>query len=212
MDRPEWTVRANPVVPVDVDVGFLIAETYYYGPENDFTDEQWQQLREPLYQPKVERYGDYLLSAALVESAAELVQYYLDVVRLASHHRKNLRQQSQYFWMRPLIFARGEFAITFPWYDTWEETIPVLDALASARDGLVYHDMDQGWEFQAFAEADSLFLRQSDLDSGEEHFVIETSQSVLASRVPVIRQRVDRLVKELSVALGHNYWTYASLN
>jgi len=49
MDRPEWISRATPIEAVRVDVGFLIAETFYHGPENGFTQEQWQQLREALH-------------------------------------------------------------------------------------------------------------------------------------------------------------------
>ena len=34
MDRPDWISRAKSVEAVSVDVGFLIAESYYFGPEN----------------------------------------------------------------------------------------------------------------------------------------------------------------------------------
>src|SRR5262249_17977720 len=155
------------------------------------------QLREPLYQPKVERYGDYVLSAELRESAAELVRYCQDVLRLVAHHRKRIGQHSQYFWMRPLIFSRGEFAITFPWYDTWGEAIPMLDALAAPGDGLLFHDLEQGWEFHLFAEGDHLFLRQGDFDSGEEHFVIAADRTKLSNQVPAVRVRVGQLIQEL---------------
>jgi hypothetical protein len=207
MDRPEWITRAKPVDAVSVDVGFLIAETFYHGLENGFTQEQWQQLQEPLYQPKIERYGQYVLSAELSESAAELVRYYQDVLRLVARHRKEIDQQSHYFWMRPVIFARGEFAITFPWYDTWEEAGPVLDALAGPGEGLLFHDLEQGWEAHAFADGGRLFMRQGDFDSGEEHLVIAADRARLGGQVPAVRERVGRLVQELSVALGRDYWS-----
>jgi len=207
MDRPEWISRAKPVEAVRVDVGFLISESFYYGPELEFTQEQWQLLRKPLYQPKVERYGDYLLSSELSESAAELLWYYQDVLRLVARHRKPIGKKSQYFWMRPLIFVRGEFAITFPWYDTWGEATPVLDALAGPGEGLLFHDQEQGWEFHAFAEGDRLFFRQGDSDSGEEHLAIATDRARLGGQIPAVRERVGRLVQELSTALGRDYWS-----
>lgn len=207
MDRPEWISRAKAVDALTVEIGFLIAESFYYGPENGFSPEQWRQLRAPLHQPSVERYGDFLLSAALTPSAAELVKYYKDVLRLVAQHRKEIKQQLYYFWMRPLIFAVGEFTLTFPWYDTWGEAVPLLDALVSPRDGLVFQDMDQGWEFEAFADGDLLFLRQSDCDSGEEHFVIAADRAQIAGQVPAVRQRVERLLRELSAALGRDYWS-----
>lgn len=207
MDRPEWISRATPVEAVSVDVGFLISESFYHGPENGFTREQWQQLREPLYRPKAERYGDHMLSSVLDESAAELVRYYQDVLRLVARHRKQIGHQSQYFWMRPLIYARGEFAITFPWYDTWGEATPVLAALAGPGEGVLFHDLEQGWEFHAYAEGDCLFLRQGDFDSGEEHLAVAAGRAQVASQVPAVRERVDRLVRELSAALGRDYWS-----
>jgi hypothetical protein len=207
MDRPEWISRAKPVEAVCVDVGFLIAESFYYGPELEFTQEQWQLLREPLYQPTTERYGDYLLSSELSESATELAWYYQDVLRLVARHRKKIGRKSQYFGMRPLIFVRGEFALTFPWYDTWGEAMPVLDALAGVGEGLLFDDREQGWEFHAFAEGDRLFLRQGDSDSGEEHLAIATDRAQFGDQASAARERVGRLVRELTAAIGWDFWS-----
>lgn len=207
MDRPEWTTRARPVEATNVDIGFLISDTFYYGPENDFSQDQWQKLREPLYKPTADRYGDFLLSVELTSSASELIRYYKDVLRLIGHHRKKMEQQSPYFWMRPLIFAKGEFAITFPWYDTWEESVPLFDALTAPADGLLFHDLEQGWDVHAFAEGDQMFLRQGDFDSGEEHIVIAANRAQIAGQVPVVRERVVHVLQELSSALGRDYWS-----
>ncbi len=207
MDRPEWISRAKPVEAPTVDIGFLISDTFYYGPENDFSQEQWQRLREPLYKPNAERYGKYLLSAALEDSAAELVRYYQDVVRLIGHHGRTMEQELHYFWMRPLIFVREQVAITFPWYDTWEEAVPFLDALTRPDDGLLFEDLEQGWEVNAFAECGQLFLRQGDFDIGEEYIVVATDRAQLSGQVPAVRQRIVRLLQEMSAALGHDYWS-----
>ena len=205
--QPEWTIRAKPVEAIRVDVGFLIRESFYYGPENGFTQEQWQQLREPLYQPKVEKYGDYLLSTELGELTSELVLYYQDVLRLVASHQKEIGQELDYFWMRPMIFARGEFDIDFPWYDTWEDAVRLLDALAGASDGLLVDDLDQGWDFQAFADGSHIFLREGNWENNEEHIVIAANRAQLSSQIPVVRERVAHLIGDLSVALGRNYWS-----
>jgi hypothetical protein len=207
VDRPEWISRAKAAANVTVDVGFLISKTFYYGPENGFSQEQWQQLREPLLQPALEQYGDFLLSAALGESVEELIQYYRDVVRISAKHRKEIRQQSPYFWIRPLIFSRGEFAISFPWYDTWEEALPVLNALVATGDGLLFDDLDQGWQLQMFAEGGHLYLRRSDFDSGEEQCIIAANRAQIAGQVPALRNRVAQQLQELTAALGRDYWS-----
>lgn len=202
MDKPRENGRT-----ATLDVGFVIHETFYCGPDNDFSQEQWQRLREPLYQPIAERYDDFLLAADLKGSAAELIRYYQDVVRLATHHRKEIEQSSQYFWMRPLIFFHGDDAITFPWYDTWEEAFPLMDALISPDEGLVFHDLEQGWEVHVFADRKQLFLRQGNFDSREEHIVAAVDRTILAGQVPTVRQRVGHLLDELTAALGRDYWS-----
>jgi hypothetical protein len=207
MDSPKWVERATPVDPVTLEVGFAISDTFYYGPENDITPEQWQTLREPLYQPRVEIFRHYVLSRALDLSATELITYYQDVLRLIARHGKDLRQKSQYFWMRPLIFADGSFDITLSWHDTWEAATSVLDSLASPGDGILYDDLDQGWDFKAYAERDRLFLRESDPDSGTEYVVVSTNRSAVARQAAVLRERVDRVLKNLTAALGQNFWS-----
>ena len=97
-DRPEWMSRAKPVEGVRVDIAFFIAKSFYYGPENGYSKKQWDQLREPLYQPGGERYGDFLLSAELKDSAAELIRY---VLRLVARHRKDIAQQSVHTQAEP---------------------------------------------------------------------------------------------------------------
>jgi hypothetical protein len=82
-----------------------------------------------------------------------------------------------------------------------------LDALAGPGEGLLFHDLEQGWEFHAFAEGDRLFLREGNFDSGEEHFAIATDRAQLGGQIPAVRERVDRLVQELSAALGRDYWS-----
>jgi hypothetical protein len=209
MYRPDWTNRAKHVEDVTLDVAFVICDTFYYGPENGFSQEQWERLREPLYKPAVQLYqpNNYLLTTDLKGSAAELIRYYQDVVRLVERHGKDMNRQSSYFWMRPLIFARGEFALTFPWYDTWNEAFPLLDALASPNERLVFDDLEQGWKFDAFSHRGSLFLRQGDFDTGEEYAVVAVDREKLAGQVPSLRQRVTFLLRELSAALGHDYWS-----
>ena len=102
MERPEWIARAKPVEAVTFDVGFLINDSFYYGPENGFTEQEWQQDREPLYRPVLDLYGKFALSQILLPSAAELVRYYQDVLRLSAVHGKGVTGNSYYFWLRPL--------------------------------------------------------------------------------------------------------------
>ena len=206
---PSGSAAAKPVEAIRVDIGFLIAKTFYYGPENGFSDDQWQQLRQPLlYRPNVALYHNYLLSAELRESADELIRYYSDVLRLVAHHGKDIHRNSNYFWLRPVLIAAGGFDISFPWYDTWDESVPMLAALGGKDNGLIFHDIEQGWEFHAFGDENRLFLREGDSDSGADHVAIALDRDLLSGQIPAVRQRVDRVIPELSVALGRDYWSH----
>ncbi len=50
-------------------------------------------------------------------------------------------------------------------------------------------------------------FRQSDFDSGEEHFVIATGRASIAGQVPEVRERVGRVLQELSAAIGQDFWS-----
>ena len=207
MDDPEWVSRTRPVGAAVVEVGFLISDSFYFGPEDDFSPEQWQSLREPLYQPAIERHGNYVLTSALAETPAELVKHYADVIRARDRHGKRWTKQPTYFWIRPLIFSPGTFEISFPWYDTWEESEPLLDALERSGEGEIFSDLDQGWEVAIVASGGRLLMRQGDFDSGEEQECVSCDRTYLTRQVPLLRDRCERMLSELRRALGHDYWS-----
>lgn len=206
MDDPEWVSRAKPSDAAVVEIGFLISDSFYFGPENDFSPEQWQSLRDPLYRPAIDRHGNYVLTSALSESPAELIKHYADVVRARDKHGKRWARQPTYFWMRPLIFSCGVFEISFPWYDTWEETKPLLDALERSGDGELFSDLEQGWEVAIVASGDRLFMRQGDFDSGEEEECVSCDRASLTRQVQPLRDRCEAVLAELRSGLGHDYW------
>jgi hypothetical protein len=210
VDNPEWVSRAKRVDAAVVDVGFMVSESFYFGPENGFSPEQWESLREPLYQPTVERHGQYVLTSALAATPAELLKYYADVIRMRDKHGKRWAMQPTYFWMRPLIFSPCVYEISFPWYDTWEETKPLLDAIEWPGDGEIFSDVEQGWEVAIVASGDRLLIRQGDFDSGEEQECVSCDRSNLSRQIPLLRDRSERLLSELRHELGHDYWSRRS--
>ena len=209
IDTPEWVARAKPVEAAAVDVGFLVSDSFYFGPENNFSPEQWKTLREPLYQPKLPRRDRYLLTETLTKpkSRKELFKYYADVIRLIGKYERPWVRQRFYFWVRPLIFWPGVFQIGFPWYDTWEEAKPLLAALEAEREGEIFSDLEQGWEVDIFASGSQLFLRQGDFDSKEEQECVSCDRGRLARQVPRLRDRCERLLSELCAQFGQDYWT-----
>lgn len=207
MGNPEWVSRAKPVDAALLEVGFLASESFYFGPENDFSPEQWQSLREPLYQPAVARHQGWVLTSALAKSPDELLKHYADVIRLRDKHGKRWTRQPPYFWMRPLVFLPTAFEISFSWYDTWEEATFLLDALESSGEGEIFSDVEQGWEVMIVASGDRLFVRQGDSDSGEEQECISCDRADLVRQVPPLRSRCEQILAKLRQEFGQDYWS-----
>ena len=207
MDAYEWIDRARPVEVATAEVGFVISETFYHGPANNFSPEVWETLRDPLYQPGVERYRNYVLTHALNHSADELIKYYQDVLRMIDRYGKRVADQRSYFWLRPVLFALDDFEISFPWYDTWEEAKPLMDALESTRNGAIFSDIEQSWEVKIFATDTELFIRQGNSDSKKEHACVSCDRFNLCQQIPALRARCEHLIAVLRTVLGGDYWT-----
>lgn len=205
MDWPEWLDKARPVEEATIEVGFVIRDSFYYGPENAILSKS--ALREPLYQPQVARYGGLVFTGALETSVEELVNYYADVLRLIRKHCKDLSRQSHYFWLRPMIFSTGGFAISFPWYDTWVDCACVLDNFEANSCGIVYSDIEQGWQLDVYADGDRLFLRQTDSDTGEEHCCVCCGRKQLTGQIAPLRVRAARILDHLRQTFGRDLWS-----
>jgi hypothetical protein len=205
MELPDWIPRAKSVVALTVDVCFLISDSYYFGDENDLGQFRRPEFREPLYQPKIDRYGNVALTSSVENSVSELIAYYRDVVRLAEKHRKTV--QAHYFWLRPLIFEQNEFAISFPWYDTQQESERFLWNLSRSEPGEIFWDADQCWELTVWADADTLYFREWDPDHEEEHAVVRCNKLMIQGQISAVQERLTSVLQRLREAIGHDFWS-----
>ncbi len=204
---PEWLRRCKPVDGATVDVGYLIVPRFYFGPETSFSREQWERMGEPLVNPDLPRYGDFVLSGEIVGREEELLRYYRHVLDLCRKHGRRPDEVKYYFWIRPLIFKKGDFAITFPWYDSIEESERLISALSQANTGQLFDDIDQGWSFEAYSDGAFFYMRQSDPDACQEHFVVKMPASDLTVQFAPLLQRVRTQVRAFSEGLGCNMWS-----
>ena len=208
MDDIDWLDATTPVDAVELDVGFIIRDTFYYGEPNNFTPEDWQTLREPICQPDLDLFGSFALASNVESKLVSLIDYYKDVVRLAGKHGKNIQNQQSYFWLRPLIYRRDEFTVSFPWYDTHVESQRFLDSIASISEGEIFWDRDQGWELTVYCRNDRTYIREWNPDDNEEHVQINCPSRQLCEQVAGVRERVDRVVGQLRSHFGHDYWSH----
>jgi hypothetical protein len=208
-----WLSRARPVEEPVLEVGFVVWEDVYYGPENGFSLEQWQTLREPLYRPALEFHHvnvDRVFTRALERSTGELARYYADVLRLAAKHGRPPERSS--FWLSPFILLPGEPAIQFSWHDTREDAERFFDALESTPEGVVYGDIEEGWDLKVLAWGGRLFVRHGDFSTGEERACFSCDREALVRQVAPLRARLNRILAELRAVLGGDYWSRGDLD
>ncbi|HEU0298369.1 MAG TPA: hypothetical protein VFR37_02920 [Longimicrobium sp.] len=212
VELPGWAGRARRVEKPTLEVGFIVWDDLYYGPENDFSPGQWKTLREPLYQPAVASHPGnvkHVFTSALDGPAlGELARHYADVLRLGEKYAR--APGPPYFWLTPYLFSPGGFEIRFAYHDTRDEAERLFDALESPGDGEIYGDVDQGRELTIFASGDRLFVRHADFDTGQELACIWCDRETLVGQVAPLRSRLERILAELRAALGGDYWSRTS--
>ena len=216
MKIPEWAKEATVVNAVTAEVGFHISDSFYLGPGNRMTAQQWHELREPLYQPRVKIYKDrvhqkWILTQTLQmtyypgakPNIEELITHYLDVIRISQKHQH--KAGDSYFWMRPIIYTTEQTEINFPFHDTWRETESFLEQMSTQKCGRLFSDAGQGWEVDIYATPEQLFLREGVL-CGEKLACFVCNRQDFAEQIPSLRKRTKQILNDLCLALGKDYW------
>ena len=203
--------RATQYLPdLAPDVAFLIEPDFFYGslhkPEpNDLRDKVIK-----LYQPRQMRSGHLVLSAAAQGHETELARYYSSVVQAATQHRKQLKDLTHDFWMRPVLLSRGEVVLSFPWYDTYPESAALLNSLLAPQPaGLLYSDMEQGWTSAAYATDDRIYFLEGDED-GKPHTACHTDRARLQQAAATTLARTRQIMEALVKQVGQDYWRFRS--
>jgi hypothetical protein len=210
---PAWTatcVAVEPAAHVFIDIAFVLWPSFYYGPRNGFSAEQWEALREPLYQPPIamhEQAPGLVLSADCIGHEEALCAHYRDVIEKAARHRQPL-EDSAHFWNRPVIHSPGRFLLSFPWHDRFLDGRVFLDAIATAAPGEVFSDLEQGWELEIHLDRqDTLYLHDGNPDAQECHLWLKFPREPLRQQAKAVRARAAGLIALMATELGRDYWS-----
>jgi hypothetical protein len=191
------------------DVAFLIKPDFFYG---NFSKPEPGDLRNKvvkLYQPRQTRSGHFVLSAAALGHENELARYYLSVVQAAAQHRKQLKDQRHYFWMRPVLLSRDEVQLSFPWYDTFPESASLLQSLLDPMlEGILYDDMDQGWSSAAYATADKVYFLQGDEGGRRIYTAVHTDRARLQQAATTALANTRQVMEALVKQVGQDFWRF----
>ena len=206
----DWFRRANDGDQLRIDAGFNVADSYYFGPDNDFTQDEWEQKRVPL--PKVS-FPLVKNTWACTEDVArfphELVANYRRVLELNNEHQKEF--SDTYFWLRPVITDGTSLAIGFPWYDTYGRLRSLTDTLlAEQHDGLIYDDLDQCWEIEIHQADDAFYFREHDPDADDTEEAYEAiyrfGRERLREQIRGMLRRLEDLLPTLVNSTGIDFF------
>ena len=204
-----WFAEAVPVESLKAEICFLIRPDFYFGPDRPTDPSDLQKLVVPLSIPKIPRATESMVrTVEAVGYESELVAYYEQIVRLAREHRRPFNSIRHHFWLRFWLWNEAQkIHISFPWYDSFSEIDRFMGAISRASDGLVDHDLEQGWEMEVHRQNDALFFRECDPDADETYLVASTSREKLVAELAGLRERVVGLIDHLSKSMGADVWT-----
>ncbi|MBO2009456.1 hypothetical protein [Hymenobacter negativus] len=206
----DFTQKSKYLPDLAPDVAFLIKPDFFYGSFNKPEPNDMRDKVVKLYQPRQTRSGHLVLSAAALGHEAELVRYYISIVKAATQHRKQLKDQTHYFWMRPVLLSRGEVLLSFPWYDTFPESASLLKSLLDPiPEGLLYNDMEQGWTGAAYATADRVYFLEGD-EGGRVHTACHTDRARLQQAATAALARTRQIMEVLVKQVGQDYWRFGN--
>lgn len=208
-EESDWTKDTERKEKASIEIGLLLTETFNYGPDYIEQGKGLERLETDLYKPEVPRYGDFVLCGEAKGHEEELFRYYRNILRLCKKHGKSPWLHKHYFWIRPIVYSRGDFSFTFPWYDTLAEAKWMIERLSTRDEGEVAHDMDQSWEFQAFTQSDRLYVRERDPESGEVNWAFDLPRGSIQKTAVRAVEEADALIGYLTKRLGANYWDTA---
>lgn len=193
----EWHSQTAPVEKVEAEICFLLLEEFN---------------GRPLELPSFPRLVRLLVrTSELTGNEESLASYYRQLLNLAQKERRPFNEVRHYFWLR-LFFWNTDagFTISFPWYDTYSEMLPILRRVMSGESGELFWDRDQCWEINVEAHAGRLYVREWDPDYEEIHMLANFPLQSLQALIPALMKRAEEQIARLSQLLGTDYWTKRS--
>lgn len=206
MSNPDWISKTKYKPSAIIDIGFWLPTSFNFVAKGEPGIKRYQDQSIPLYTPKVIKYRNYVMTHQNLNNIDELIRYYKDLFSKFAKYKKQPANERLYFWLRPMLFFRDEFQITFPWYDTLSESENFLKALTKKSNGELYSDVDQGWEIIFFADDKILYVWRSNPEDEKDQQLLNFDRVMIADQIPGVLERTQKIVSQLTKEFGRNYW------
>lgn len=210
-DIEKYISQTEYVPDLKVDVGYWISDSFYYGSDRSVSQDDWNNYwknkQEALEKPSLELYEQYALSEDVEGHEDQLVTYYRSVLKASKKRYKSTKAGDVYYWLRPIVYKKGVNSINFPWYDTLEEARRFLETLTSDAQGLIYDDLDEGWQVAVYAENDKFHFIERDWEEDKPCWLVSGNRERISRMAEQTMERARKQVEFFIVSIGTDFWT-----
>jgi len=202
LDDRSWVNNSVSASIADVEVFFHLSDEFHPDP-NDLDDAAVLPLSMP---SNVLEGTSQLYSRDAVAGFSELVEHYREVLNAAMEHRQVYNDFSHHMWQR-LVISSDEGAVSFAYYDNWNEMNALFEKLKSIEDGQQHWDVEQGWEMIILRVGSRLHFREGGFDQGGEYANVSFPRDSLLASFKELELRMANLIGRLTQEFGEDYWS-----
>ena len=207
-DLSQHLAKAKYLPDLTPDVGYSIRPTLFYGKFSKASPNDMRDQTVAFYTPPyVKKWLALTLDAERREK--DLLRYYTEVLRAAKQHRQDLMHLSSYFGLQPVLRSKGRTLIAFSWPESYAGAAGFLRAAQAPEPAAsLYGDIDQGWQFEMYAEGNKLYVADGSDDDDRPDVVYYTDRDHFAKLAADALNRLQKQVALFVRETGQNPWKY----
>lgn len=209
-DLAQHLAKAKYLPDLAPDVAYSVQPTLFYGSFNKARPNDMREQSVALYTPPfVHKWQALTLDVERREK--EMLRYYTEVLQTARQHRKELSHLTHYFGLQPVLRSKGRTLVSFPWPDTYLAAAGFLRAVQAGEvASTLYGDMDQGWQFEVYAEGNKLYVADGSDEDDRPAVVYCTDRNHFAKLAAEVLARLQQQVALFVRETGQNPWRFSS--
>ena len=203
-----WLEKSKRIDNLDLEVCFLLQDTFYVGDPNSHEQLQDENYHVPMELPPFERVVPTMArTSEVIGHSDQLASYYKNIVEKSMELGRSFNEIRQEFWLRLWIWnTKEEVHISFPWYDSLSEIQQFFSWLKDTPKE-PYEDMDQGWQIDAVRVGKNIHIRQTDPDYDVEYVNVLVPFENILQKVNEVEERAQQIIASLSEQLGVDVWS-----